>query len=197
MLTLRHALCAALLPALASCGDHDTTGGFADPCQTAMAGVLGCPARSGYPGEASFTAADACRKLVSCGILAATNYKVSGSTRPCNADSDCAASTGEACRKASDGRLWCHAPMLDQRWCHVRLTQGTTDPCNKSQPYSTQIINNALQCIADTNCEALGLPFSHKTLPVDSRPRLDLYTCDNNKSHIWTASACDHGLLRY
>jgi len=197
MLTLRHSLVlTGLILAVTSCGDQDTTSGFADPCDTPMAGVLGCPARSGYPGK-TFTASDACRKLVSCGILAAANYTVLNTTRPCAFDSDCAASSGEACKKASDGRLWCHTPVLDQRWCFIKLSQGGADPCDRTRTFSAQHINGALQCIADTKCEALGLPFSDKVLSKDRRPQMDLFVCEKPKNHIWTATLCDHGLLQY
>ena len=196
MLTPRHVLAlAGMVLATSACGDHDPTGGFADPCLTPMAPVLHCPARSGHA-ALPVTAADACRKLVSCGVLAASNLEVLGTTRPCQVDSDCVLSSGEACQQASDGRLWCHTPVLDQRWCHLRLSGGGVDPCDKKQSFTSEIVGNVLRCIADTTCETLGLPFSHKKLPVDSRPQLDLFTCEN-KSHIWTATACDHGLLRY
>lgn len=197
MFPLRHAsAAAALLLVAAGCGDRDTTNGFADPCLTPMAGVLGCPASSGHPGKV-FSAADACRKLVTCGTLAATNTRVLSSMKPCNTDSDCSATAGEECKKASDGRLWCHTPVLDQRWCYLRLTRGGADPCDKTQSFSAQQIGNALQCMADTACEVLGLPFSEKVLPMDKRPQLDLYTCEKKKTYIWTATACDHGLLHY
>lgn len=196
MFTHRSLAAAGLLLLSLSCGDQGPTAGLADPCHTPMGPVLGCPASGATP-RGTFTATEACRKLVSCGILAAANFRVLNSTRPCAEDGDCDAASGQACRKASDGRLWCHTPTLDQRWCHLRLTQPGKDPCQKGQTFSTTAVEDALRCMAATSCEALGLPFHNKTLPTDQRPSLDHLACSDNKTHIWTATSCDHGLLQY
>jgi hypothetical protein len=193
MPTLRILAVATLL--LSSCGDQGPTAGLADPCHTPMGPVLGCRASGATPGGTP-TAADACRKLVSCGILAAENFKVLSGTRPCTVDSDCAAASGQACQKASDGRLWCHTPVLDQRWCYLRLTQSVTDPCQKGT-FSASVVRDIMRCVAATSCETLGLPFHHKTMPTNQRPSLDHYSCSDNKTHVWTATTCDHGLLQY
>ncbi len=186
---------ASLLLLLASCGDQGPTAGLADPCLTAMGAVLDCPARGDLPG--AFSAGDACGKLVSCGILAASNYRVLNGTRPCTADSDCDAATGQACRVASDGRRWCHTPVLDRRWCHLRLTRSVADPCQQGRTFSAQIVQDALRCVAATPCETLGLPLDQKSVPANQRKTLDYYTCSDNKTQVWTATTCDHGLLRY
>lgn len=178
-----------------ACGDLETTGGFADPCQTGMSAVLGCAPRAGYPGERA-SAADACRKLVSCGILAETHYQLDSSKKICAADSACSAPWA-VCKLAVDGKHRCHVPYLDRRWCHLRLTQSVADPCDNNVALSAPLIHNVLRCIADTSCAALGLPFASKVNPADSRSTLDMGTCSATQKIFWTATACDHGWLQY
>ena len=163
-----------------------------------MGATLGCPVGSNPAAAARTTASDACGRLVSCGLLAAEYYQLDASIKqPCAADSDCSMDRGGRCRTATDGRRLCHLPLLDRRWCHVRLTQGSANPCKGKQQYTALQLTHAMRCIMATPCAALGLSFGDKLLPAKQRPAMDQLTCDDGKTNKWTATACDHGLLHY
>jgi len=150
------------------CGDEGKpTPGFAGPCDTPMAAVVGCPA-AGAGSLAPLAAIDgACDRLVSCGILAAEYLVPAGGSRE---------------------------HRLDYRWCVDLLRQPPNDPCAGTR-LDADVRDAAVACILTTPCTALGLPLSQK-LKGSERDPLDRYSC-NNDTAIWTATVCDHGLLRY
>jgi hypothetical protein len=189
------ALAAAL--ALGGCGDETKPHpGYADPCTTAMAGTLGCPVSATTPGARPPTVDEACRKLVSCGILAGEFLTDSGTA--CASSKECTA-TGAECVANSQGALRCHNPTLDFTWCVVKLSlpRGATDPCDQNVPFSVEHVQAALACIGSTPCGALGATFADKRLQRSQRPEIDKYTCSDGVHFRWTATTCDFGLLAY
>ena len=95
------------------------------------------------------------------------------------------------------GTRRCFRHLLDAHWCVVRLSESPSDPCDGAHRYSRSEIDLALQCIDRTPCANLGLPRSQKSLPGDTRPTLDRYTCPDGTSQRWTATTCDNGILSY
>jgi hypothetical protein len=178
----------------AGCGDFGQPGaGYSDPCATPMGPVLGC--REGA-GQAPLSAGEACRKLVSCGILA-DDYLLPLAQR-CTSDADCGTHLGRKCRAGPSGELVCYYHQLDLFWCTYQLTHITTDPCDRNRSYTAAQVRNALSCIQATSCQGLGLLLTDKLVSSIWRKELDYYTCDNDsRTSIWTATICDHGLLYY
>ena len=172
------------------CGeDGQPSPGFSDPCDTPMAGTIGCPATPGVRNTTP-TTYDACQKLVSCGILAGEYLRRSSTS--CSTSADC---TGGQCLSTSDGDR-CHWSYLDYRWCVGHLSNPGRDPCTNSQSFTDQQIESALQCIWTTPCTSLGLLFWQKRIS-QNRPELDKFTCADGEETIWTATICDYGLLEY
>lgn len=162
-------LVTALALTLAGCGDDGKpTPGFAGPCDTPMAAVLGCPAGSSGTVAPVPTIEAACERLVTCGILAAEYLVPSGTTRE---------------------------HRLDYRWCVDQLRQLPNDPCAGTR-LDADLRDGAVACILTTACTALGLPLAEKLKGGTERPPLDRYSCKNDTA-VWTATVCDHGLLRY
>jgi hypothetical protein len=178
------------LAVLFGCGEEGKPGpGYADPCETPMGPVLGCPPGPTAPDLPSLY--DACQRLVTCGILAAEWLGTRGD--PCSQSSDC---PGGQCLPTSDGDR-CHYHRLDYRWCTSQLAARRTHPCDSNQSFTDQQVEMAVRCIVSTPCNALGLSFEEKLGSSDNRPDLDKYTCKDGENSFWTATICDHGLLRY
>jgi hypothetical protein len=181
------------------CGEDGEPGsGHYDPCDTPAAGAMGCPA--GAPvttATQTFTLFDACKKLVTCGILS-SDWMGSVSGTECGSSDAC---KGGQCLPYSKG-MRCHYPLLDYAWCVRRFTTPPSTGCTDEE-FTDQDIAAMLDCIAKTPCGPLGLPFSGKVNAdnkqlVSSKDReLDKITCKNELTTIWTATICDHGLLRY
>jgi hypothetical protein len=179
------------------CGDvGSATPGYADPCTTPMGGAMSCPATSpNLPQD--FTIVDACRKLVTCGILASTYRPTSGTD--CENSNICEANrrnSGGECLVTPKGASKCHYPFLDYWWCVRRLTQPSSDPCDSNTIFTSNHVQEAVACIGVTPCASLGLPFAAKVSSQSTRPTMDKYTCMNN-STVWTSTTCDFGLLYY
>ncbi|PID38229.1 MAG: hypothetical protein CSB49_06630 [Proteobacteria bacterium] len=163
--------------ALVACGaegddpDHadKPVPGWADPCDTPMAGVLGCPATPGSSRSAA-RPEDACVYLVSCGILADKH-------------------------EVKSGDEWRH--YLDYRWCTERLRTPIERRCSVGGHYSMQEVSATISCILATPCGVLGAPLSEKDQGTSRRPDFDAFFCADGKTEIWTATICDHGLLAY
>lgn len=182
----------ALALASMACGeDGQPRSGYSDPCASPVAPVLSCPSSRLPPISAAFTPADACSKLTSCGTLAGEFLERTGEA--CSGDDQCG--TGE-CLRTSDGEPRCHQHRLDYLWCVRRLTTGQSDPCDHERAFTAAELESALACIAQTPCEALGLPFGQKRIAFDTRPHMDRYTCAGGRT-VFTSTVCDHGLLYY
>ncbi len=181
------------------CGDDFTANsGYADPCTTTMAGILGCPAAS--PAPKVPTVHDACQKLVSCNILAGDFLDLEWTE--CIDNVSCNARPGGECHPHRDTHR-CYYPFLDYQWCYHRLTDlaALTDPCDRDQHPDEKAVQRAIECIAVTACPAMGLSFTEKRknqdAEEDSRPEKDTYTCSDGETKVWTATICDFGLLSY
>lgn len=175
---------------LVACGeDGKPVPGYADPCDTPMAGTIGCPASTGVTSSQP-TIEDACHKLVSCGILAGEYLSRSGTE--CSTGADC---KGGECLETNDGNR-CHWHYLDYRWCTGHLANPGNDPCGANQPFTAQQVESTVACISITPCASLGLLFWQKRIS-DNRPDLDKFTCADGEKTTWTATICDHGLLDY
>lgn len=174
---IRASLVLGVIVALTACGaegddpDHadKAVPGWADPCDTPMAGVLGCPATPGSSQQGT-RPEDACAYLVSCGILADKHERKSGDN-------------------------W--VPYLDYRWCVDRLRNPIDRRCDVGGRYSVEEIRSAIACIVSTPCGVLGAPLTEKDQSSSRRPDLDEYFCADGNTQIWTATTCDHGLLAY
>ena len=184
----------AFLFLASSCGESGKPSpGFAAPCTTPMAGVLGCPAQVSSNVEIDSVVVDACRRLVTCGILAANNLEASGTG--CDTSSNCEQNRGGECIATSSGQR-CHYPNLDYWWCTHRFLGRPNDPCDDSA-YSQTHLDTAVDCILSTeSCQALGLSFSEKKVSAEHRSDLDKYSCKDGKVR-WTATICDNGILSY
>lgn len=184
-------VCLAVLGHL-GCGEEGKPGpGYADPCETAMGAVLGCPPGPTSPDTP--TIYDACQRLVACGILAAEWLGHHGD--PCAQSSDCPG--GQCLPGHEPGVDICHYHDLDYRWCTSQMATRRPHPCDSNQSFTDQQIEMAVRCIVSTPCNALGLSFEEKLRSSDNRPDLDKYTCKDGENSFWTATICDHGLLRY
>lgn len=176
---------------LLGCGEEgEPSPGYADPCLTAMGPTLGCPSRPAAALQP--TVAEACEKLVRCGILAREALQSTGNA--CSTSADC---KGGQCIKDSQGRDRCHNNYLDYPWCVGRFSAPRADICNTSVLYSGEQVEAALECIAMVPCASLGLPLEQKYVSREHRPDLDKLTCKNQSTTAWTATICDHGLLSY
>jgi hypothetical protein len=195
-----------LLLALGSCGeDNKPLPAYADPCTTPMAGLLSCPAGTINPPVT--TAADACRKLTDCGILA-EKYLVSNDTN-CSGNDECNTRGGtNECLANSQGQLKCHYHRLDYTWCLRQLTEMDTDPCPPSYQFSSDQVAGTIHCIDASACTVLGATFADKLRRndgTDGHPAVatnDRYVCKQPNSEgkvvtVWTATICDAGLLSY
>ncbi len=196
-LTLLSGSCLAVLAL--GCGDDFTANsGYADPCTTTMAGVLGCPAAS--PAPKVPTVYDACQKLVDCGTLAGEFLHRQSSE--CTDNDSCTDRPGGECLPYRETEQ-CYYPYLDYQWCLHRLSAlaDLTDPCDMDQHPSVDAVQRAVDCIAVTECSAMGLSFMEKGKTRDAeenpRPEKDTYTCSDGETKVWTATICDFGLLYY
>ncbi|MBK8482108.1 MAG: hypothetical protein IPL40_13225 [Proteobacteria bacterium] len=150
------------------CGDEGKPQpGFAAPCDSPMAAVAGCPTTGSANLAPPAALERACERLVTCGILAAEYLVPSGS-----------------------GRIH----QLDYRWCVDALANPANNPCAGTR-LDEDLRDAAVACILTTPCTALGLPLDQK-LKGSQREPMDRYNCKNNTT-VWTATTCDHGLLRY
>jgi len=188
---VRAALAAALTGCCLGCGEEDEPHpGYAEPCETPMRGVLGCPPAGTQTPKP--TGPEACARLVACGILAGEYYGSQG--QECSASAEC---QGGKCLPTSSGQR-CHYPYLDYEWCVSKLTDPRSDPCGSDQDFTALQVDSAVRCILSTPCGSLGLSFADKQQSSDKRGDLDKYTCkSDSKTTIWTATICDHGMLRY
>lgn len=184
-----------IAPLMGGCGDGIAPEpGYSDPCQTPMGPVLGCPPGNGSPSLS--TVADACRRLVGCGVLADINLVASN--KRCSKEADCDEGAGEHCMYHSSGKKFvCHLPHLDLRWCVGRLSTGSVDPCDPARGYTAEQLRGIIHCMSVRSCSALGLPFHAKVAPRAVREPLDSYQCFGKQLTIWTATVCDLGLLHY
>jgi hypothetical protein len=190
---------------VAGCGETGKPNpGYGDPCDTAAAGLLGCPAVSG-PSQAVTAVADACRKLVVCGVLAESYMQSSGTA--CENSSTCTGAGGE-CLVTPKGESTCHYPTLDYWWCvrRLQLTSTVTNPCDDKGRFTAEHVQQAIACIEATPCASLGLSFATKRLsPCTSettpgtpcRTAMDEITCADQTHTAWTATTCDYGMLSY
>jgi hypothetical protein len=187
---------AALLSTTIGCGGGGPRPGYAEACATNMSSLLECDPM-GWDGTGESSILEACRRLVTCGVLASSNpTEEEGSS--CFSDGDCDESRDGRCKASGSGPAdRCAYPWLDLRWCVRRLSQPGADPCSTGRSFSVSQVALATTCIADTPCEALGLSFSEKMLPEDARPALDFATCRSSPTRIATATVCDQGLLQY
>jgi hypothetical protein len=188
------------LVAAAGCGEETKPHpGYADPCDTPMSSVLDCPSVS-VPAEPEMTTEAACRKLVTCGILA-QSYLEPGGGAGCGDATLCKDRPGGKCLVDDKGETRCYYPDLDYYWCTARLTVARrSDPCDPSgqTPFTYQQVEAAVRCIQETQCGTLGLGFSDKQIgDATKRPELDKYACKDGKTTVWAATICDLGLLAY
>ncbi|MCC6746511.1 MAG: hypothetical protein IT371_02570 [Deltaproteobacteria bacterium] len=183
----------ATLLVLTACGsDGKPTPGVLDPCESPMAGVLGCAAgqRAGIT-AAQPTIEATCRRLEACGIIGGAFLRPSGDE--CKEDSQCGVGS---CLPDDKGVPRCRYHYLDHAWCVARLTLGRSDPCGGDRRYGADELASIGRCIDQLACGSLGLPLAAKLGSAEKRPALDKYTCNNGKS-MWTATVCDNGLLGY
>lgn len=183
--------------ACAGCGeDTKPHPGYASPCDTPAAGVLGCPLGPGSP-AGSFTLADACRKLVTCGVLAESYYGQVGDICQNNGTCD-SRRDGKCLPRGNETR--CHYHLLDYYWCVANLQDLGSDPCDGSDhptPLRPEHAQEVADCIRVTTCAALGAPVNEKLQGTAQRPAIDKQLCADGKTTIWTATTCDLGLLTY
>lgn len=179
-----------------ACGeDGKPRPGSSDPCDTPVAGVLGCradgdqsPAGDGLTADA---ATEACRKLVACGILASEYF--TGSGTECELKTDCG--SGE-CMPNHEGAFRCHYHRLDFFWCVERLNERRANRCDNEDPFTTEEVDAIVRCIDRTQCAALGLPFDVKQGSPEVGA-LDAFVCNDGETRVFAATVCDHGLLEY
>ena len=189
------------LPLLAACGaDTKPHPGYADPCTTPMSGVLSCPPAAINPQAG--TMAEACRKLVACGVLAESYVSPSGTA--CSATEDCnkeSRGPGGECLLNTSGNSVCHYHSLDYYWCMLRFTELGADPCDDQALRFTDLhVESAVECIEVNDCSVLGAGFSEKMarLQKGKGAENDQYICKKDgKTNKWTATICDGGLLSY
>ena len=194
----------------AGCGETGQPDpGYGDPCEMAAAGVLGCPAMP-VQAQTVATVADACKKLVECGVLA-ESY-MTGSSTACENNSTCTG-PGAKClvtvnKATGESASTCHEPYLDYWWCvrRLELTSTLTNPCDEKGRFTAEHVRQALACIQVTACASLGLPFGTKRLGACSaetaagtacRTPMDKLTCADQTHTAWTATTCDFGMLSY
>lgn len=156
-----------------------------------MAGAMGCPAATNTP-QQPYDHFDACGKLVTCGVLAADYLSSTGTS--CSKSSDCQGGTG-VCIRNSQGQNRCAYHRLDYSWCVAQFVTTPSDPCSGLR-YSASQVSAIIDCIRQTPCEAMGLPFAAKQLGTD-HTALDSFTCSSASERRRTATVCDNGLLRY
>lgn len=193
LISLAIPICAVLCGA---CGeDGKPRPGSSDPCDTPIAGVLGCradrdPLLAGdtFPIDA---ATEACGKLVACGILASEYFSATGTE--CQLKADCG--SGE-CLPNHEGAFRCHYHRLDFFWCVERINERRTNRCDNEDPFTTEEVDAIVRCIERTQCAALGLPFSVKQSDQEAGA-LDAFVCNDGETRVFTATVCDHGLLEY
>ncbi len=199
LLWIRSALLTlAASTSLVACGDEGKpVPGNADPCDTPMAGVLGCPADSQMKSGTSlaavdgpFTVGDACQKLVACGILAAEHFGARG--KECGNAGDCP--TGE-CRANDEGARHCYFHRLDHFWCVAKFSSPGDNRCDNEDDYTDSEVAAIVDCIARSPCASLGLPLTEKLDNSDSE--VDRYICNDGETKVSTATTCDQGLLIY
>jgi hypothetical protein len=167
---MRKAWGVALLAAfVVACGDDNKpVPGYSHPCDTPFSGSLDCPPAP-PPSRQEIPPETVCSRLVGCAILATD-------------------------RMVKVNNSFVHS--LDFRWCIGRFVAGTSHACNTGTRMTYEQVQSAARCIMATPCESLGLPLGQKIKPAASRPKMDSFRCANDTT-IWTATVCDHGLLRY
>lgn len=198
---------------LVACGEDGEPGsGFYNPCETPAAGAVGCPTNTTTTSPSdpqSATLHDACKKLVTCGLLASEWYgDISGE---CSSSDTCATTPraketggpGKCLPSPSDKtKTVCAYHRLDYTWCVARFSIPGASGCT-TQPFVDQDITSMIGCITSTQCGTLGLSLERKRFFLDHTQlpktefELDEITCKNGTTTIWTATICDHGLLRY
>jgi len=198
---IRCLLAVLVSAALVSCGEEGKPRpGHLDPCQSAVGAVLGCSptealGQQGQPAAGTgFGVADACNKLVACGQLAGEWFGGYSNIDSCKNDGDCG--PGRCLQPEGQKSRRCYVHRMDYAWCVARLSNPSTDRCGSGN-FTQQDVALALECIARTQCIALGLPLAEKLRSSDSRSPVDKFTCKDGKTVVSTISTCDHGLLNY